>query len=486
MKRWAVVGVAVVLTGCGGPPPPPLAPTPTPATTWSVGVARFWEQDIAWEPCGEHECAEVAAPLDWQQPEGPRITLALLKVSAREQPVRGTVFVNPGGPGASGKDLAARVNTIGFPDYDVIGWDPRGAGESTPVECVDGPAMDELTALDASPDSPQEDAALLDAATRFARACQENSGELLRHISTTDTVADLDMLRALVGDEKLNYLGYSYGTEIGAVYAATHPDRVGHLVLDSAVALDPADEVPQVAGFERAFANFTRWCAGTCGLGADAGAVSDTVVELLRGLDAEPLPVGDRELTQALAVSGLVLPLYGTERGYPALADALRAARDGDGAPLLTLADAMNDRNPDGTYGQLMMSFPAIRCASEPRRSVAEARERAAEDDAAAPVLGEFFGPDYTCVNWPVPPTPNPTDYSAPGAAPIMVIGSRLDSATPFEQAEKMADAFDSGFLVTWEGAGHGTYGGTSSCVDAAVRRYFADELPAEDLTCRP
>lgn len=496
-RPWRVALAALLLAGCasgaGQGPSDEASSVPVSeiegfrAAPPGSGVDRYRDQDVDWRECGRFQCADVAVPLDWAEPDDHAITVSLLKRPAEHQPARGTVFVNPGGPGASGKDLAEVIDTSSFADHDVIGWDPRGAGSSTPVQCGSDEDMDEYLSVDTSPDSPDEDEALRAAAQQFADRCVEESGRLLQHISTVDTVADLDLLRHLVGEEKLDFLGFSYGTEIGAVYAATHPDRVGHMVLDSPVSLEPDPPVPQIVGFERAFENFAQWCAEMdCGLGVDRPAVTANVVDLLRQLDAEPLDVEGRRLTQSVAVSGMLLPLYQTEEYYPWLAEALTDARTGDGRGLLELADRYYERGSDGHYGQLLTSFAAIRCVSESRVSVDEARKRQQRDEQRTPVLGEFVGPDYECPVWGVPPKPNPTDYTATGDAPILVIGARLDSATPYENAVDMAETFETSILVTWDGAGHGTYGGTSTCIDDAVARYFQDDLPAEGLTCTP
>lgn len=451
-----------------------------------TGVDRYTDQDLAWEPCGEHECADIAVPLDWADPDGQAITLSMRRVAATQQPRRGTIFLNPGGPGSSGKEMVEYFSHAGLEHYDLIGWDPRGVGDSTPVRCLDGAEMDEFLTVDASPDDEAEDAALEEAARGFGQRCLERSGPLLAHVSTTATVQDLDLLRGLVGDERLNYLGYSYGTEIGAVYAATFPDRVGRLVLDSAVSLADDSDVTQAEGFERALESFAEWCVeGDCDLGDDRDEVIRAVTGLLRHLDHQPLQVHDRELTQTLAVSGILMPLYGTKDWYPILADAVSAARSGRGQALLELADVYNERDIDGNYGSLMTAFNAIRCNTHVDLGLAGERARAKKEAEEAGALGPFMGPDLICPLWPAPVVPNPEDQTAPGAAPIMVIGARMDSATPYENAVDMADTFESGFLVTWEGDGHGTYGGTSTCVDDAVHRFFADDLPPEDLTCR-
>lgn len=453
------------------------------------GTERYLDQELQWAPCDGQECAEIAVPLDWEDPDGQAITISMLRVPADGEP-KGTIFVNPGGPGGSGKDLAAYFSREGLTDYDIIGWDPRGVDDSTPVQCGSTEQMDEFLEVDNSPDDPAEVDALDQAARDYGERCAELSGDLLEHVSTVDTVADLDLLRQLVGDDKLNFLGYSYGTEIGAVYADLHPDKVGRLVLDSAVDISPgrqlSQEIPQAEGFSRVLNDFAEWCVEQeCALGNTPDEVTGTVAELLTRLDAEPLTVGDRELTQSLAVNGVMHPMYMNESAWRVLAEAVDRADRGDGSWLLQLADDYNSRGDNG-YSSLMNSFNAIRCTSEPQPELEETYQDAEEVAETVEVLGPFMGVDNVCALWPVEVTkPNPDHMTAAGADPIMVIGSRGDSATPFEYSEHMADQLESGFLVTWEGIGHGTYGGTSRCVDQAVVDYFHDDLEATDLTCR-
>lgn len=474
------------------PPVPDVSPPGFVAPPPGQGIHRYLGQRLGWGPCEAAErpaaaatCATVAAPLDHAAPDGQALTLALTRVPATKEPRLGTLFVNPGGPGEGGRALAWRFHRAGLEQYDVVGWDPRGTGRSTPVVCASDAELDAFYALDQTPDDAAERRAYVDASRAYGDACLRGSGRLLAHVATADTVADLDLLRHLVGDERLNFLGYSYGTDLGSRYADTHPDRVGRIVLDSAV--NPQiDEraVVQAMGFDRALGAFGDWCVRQrCGLGDDRAAVTRAVTGLLAGLDAHPLPVRDRVLTQSLGTTGVILPLYGTETSFPMLARAVSQARAGNGDPLLRLADSYNGRD-NGHYAARGSAFYAIRCLDRGDGGVASAELRAAEDAGRAPLLGPFLGADLVCPTWPVAPRPKPAPVRAAGAGPILVVGTTGDSATPYEFAMAMARQLERGRLLTRVGEGHGAYGHGNGCVDDAVAAYLLGADPAPDQRC--
>ena len=454
-----------------------------------AGPQRYGQQQVTWGRCpdGEphHECAEVLAPLDWTGPDHQALTLFLRRVPASEQPRLGTLFVNPGGPGEPGSGLAATFARQGLERYDILGWDPRGTGRSTPVVCGSNEELDAYVEVDTSPDNEAERQALIAADRAFGQSCLVESGELLQHISTVDTVADLELLRQLVGEAQLNYFGYSYGTDIGSRYAHTYPDRVGRMVLDGAVNVT-GSSVTQAVGFDRALTAFAHWCVEEgCRLGAEPQHVIETVTGLLDHVDEYPLLVGERRLTQAQALSGVLVALYGAEDSWRLLSEAITGVRSGDGALLLRMADRYNARHANGTYDSRFAAFAAIRCLDRGGPDLAEAERRAQARADQAPALGPYFGPDYVCATWPVPSQPSPEPVVAAGAPPILVIGATGDSATPYESATAMAAQLESGVLLTYDGPGHAIYGGRSACVDAAVVRYFTQPEPPIEQTCR-
>ncbi|HSN44292.1 MAG TPA: alpha/beta hydrolase [Propionibacteriaceae bacterium] len=448
------------------------------------GVQRYVEQSITWRECGGHLCGTLAVPLDWDDPDGEAITLAL-RMAPASGTRTGVLFVNPGGPGGSGQDMVANFDASEFPGYDVVGWDPRGSGESTPPVCGTDDETDALNVLDQSPDDASEWAALVEGWEQFSTSCRERSGPLLDHISTIDNARDLDLLRALFRVPKLDYFGISYGTFVGATYAELYPDKVGRMVLDSAVDIVENDDVTQAAGFDRALGDFATWCVGArCGLGADSDEVLATIVDAINGMDSSPLRVGDRTLTQSLAITGVAAFLYGGSEGYRMLATSLQTMVKGNGAYILNASDVMLDRARNGDYGQMAFSFPAIRCLDEDDRGVAAAKSSWPGPIRRAPIFGALAGPDVTCTVWSAQPA-DQLKLTAAGAPPIVVLGVTGDPATPYENAVGMAEALESGVLVSWKGAGHSAWERGNSCVRRAVTDYLNDGVvPADQTKC--
>jgi pimeloyl-ACP methyl ester carboxylesterase len=461
--------------GYGDPPP-------------GKGLKRYQEQQLSWQPCLDGlECATVLAPLDYKKPDEQALSVSMAKRKAKASPRLGTLFLNPGGPGASGRDLVNGFDSKGLERYDLIGWDPRGTADSTPVQCFSqGSDFDRYLAVDVSPDDDAELGVQISADRDFGQVCLSNSGSLLQHISTAETVRDLDLLRGLVGDSKINYLGFSYGTMIGSLYAHTFPQRVGHLVLDGAVDITDSS-VTQLDGFERALNNFAAWCVKQkCAVGKSRDDVLQAVSDLLTRLDSQPIKVGNRELTQSLALVGVIFPLYGQETAWDALRQGLEAAISRrDGSIMLRIADAYLGRAEDGSYDQDISANPAIRCLDSQDTSVRkELTEDAAEIKKKETTLGEFWGSDLICPLWPVAPAPKSPKITARGAPSIVVIGTTGDPATPYEYAVGMAKQLDSGVLVSFRGFGHLAYS-QSPCVRELVQAYLnRDVVPQNNTTC--
>jgi pimeloyl-ACP methyl ester carboxylesterase len=453
-----------------------------------IGLARYESQRLDWKQCGqEFSCTTMLAPLDYADPDGTAITLSVAKRPATSSRRLGSLIINPGGPGGSGVGYVGSFNAAGLESYDIIGWDPRGVGNSTPVTCFGRDELDRYFSMDNSPDDPSELGARIEAQIEFGQSCLRESGALLEHISTFETVRDLDLLRRLLGDSKINYFGSSYGTRIGALYAELFPQRVGRMVLDGAVDVNSKSKINQVDGFERALRHFASWCADEdCQLGAQRDDVLSKIKEFLDRLDQQPLEVeGGRTLSQQQGVEAVFYSMYGGRGSWPELRDALTAAiLDGDGGGLLQLADASNRRNPDGTYGQLNYAFPAIRCLDSQDDSVRAAEKRLAEESRRAPILGRLNGPDLACPLWPVKSAPKQPAVDGDGAPAIVVIGTTGDPATPYEYAKSMADQLNSAVLVTFNGEGHLAYG-QSSCVKSVVDAYLVrSQVPLDGTRC--
>ena len=451
------------------------------------GMKRYLSRKISWHSCGKFQCADIPVPLDWDDPDGPAITLALKRKPA-EGAAKATLFVNPGGPGGSGQEMVDSFQSSAFPNHDVIGWDLRGTGASTHVDCGPAKAMDDLFNLDASPDNEAEWNALVHGARNFAQSCRAHSGQLLDHVSTIDTARDLDYLRYLVGDRKLDYLGISYGTFLGATYAELYPGRVGHMVLDSTVNITNHDTVSQIVGFDRAFGDFAKWCAKQgkrCALGTSEAEVRKATLNFLDRLDAHPMKVKDRELTQSLAGTGIALFLYSGKEAYSYLLVSLVGAmKNGDASYLLTASDLLNGRGKDGKWETIASAFPAISCLDQADFGLKHARQKWPKEVAKAPTLGKALGETPTCEVWTAHPAPQ-LYLTAQGAAPILVLGATGDPATPYEQAKWMADQLKSGVLLTWRGSGHSAWELGNQCVKKAVEGYVNDgKTPKGNTVC--
>lgn len=452
----------------------------------SSDLSGYLSQQLSWTDCEQGtECASILVPLDYADPGVASITLALRRKPATVSPKLGTLFINPGGPGASGMELVSSFASTGLEAYDIVGWDPRGTGSSTPIRCLDDADTDAFNELDFSPDDASERAALLAGVEAFNKGCWERNGELLEHIGTIDTVRDLDLLRRIFGEEKLNFVGYSYGTQIGAYYSELFAEKTGRLVLDAAVNITTDESIPQAEGFDLALSHYAAWCAArSCPLGSTEAAVKATITGLWDRLDAKPLDGTGGTLTQTLAVTGVAAMLYGGSDAWPSIAFLVQSAINGDGRGLLAAADLLNGRNEDGSYGPMIYAFPAIGCRDSTDDGVVDADQQWVADQKKAPIFGKYFGPSYTCALWPVRPDVqlHPTGV---GAAPLLVIGGVGDNATPYRYAEWMAKQLTSATLITYTGEGHGTFGGKSKCVDDAVIAYLTQgTVPAAGLRC--
>jgi len=472
-------------------------PTKGPAGPVPAGLEKFYQQQPDWERCGSNQqCATITVPLDYSEPTGETIELRARKVLARDRGGKiGTLFINPGGPGASGQEFAASAGfVLGaqlLRKFDVIGWDPRGVAQSTPVRCLDTAQLDKYIATDGSPDNDAEITELNEESKVLANGCQQRSGELLPHVSTKDAARDIDVLRGIVGDAELNYLGMSYGTYLGATYAELFPKNVGRLVLDGAV--DPANtskqnNMAQAKGFDTALDAFAADCAQrSCRLGSTKEEVLAKVDKLITDSDATPLPGdGKRQVTQALVVLGVIYPLY-VKDFWPRLEDAVLDGLAGNGARLLALADEYTDREPSGYASNSNEAIYAVNCVDRPDiTSIAQAKSEEPEYKAASPRFGAFLlWGSLACANWPVKPENKPHPIKAAGAKPIVVIGTTRDPATPYEWAVGLAGQLESGVLISRDGDGHTGYKAGNACVDNAVESFLLQgTAPTADIKC--
>ncbi len=471
--------------------PPPSVPDLPPGVT---GLARFYQQDVNWADCEQiFECASVQVPLDYAKPDGQAIRLSVLRRPA-DVPAerRGSLLFNPGGPGVAAIPYVENASKVFdrtlLNHFDIIGLDPRGVGSSSPIDCVSDSDLDVYLASDPDPDTSKEIKANTALLRAFGEGCQQRTGALLAHVSTEDAARDMDILRALVGDKRVNYLGFSYGTFLGATYADLFPRRVGRMVLDGAI--DPTSSVREAAldqakGFQTALEAYVGDCVSSpdCPLGTDADAALARVHDLLEQLDANPLPgAGNRQLTEGLAVLGIIFPLYSKDY-WPLLSSALSAALAGDGSQLLALADAYSNRGVTGYTGNAQEAILAVSCLDQPSSiTVRKVRASIAMFERASPVFGEASAwVQYACSQWPVKSSATAAALHARGAAPIVVVGTTRDPATPYAEAVALAHQLQSGVLLSRNGDGHTAYRSGSPCIDAAIDSYLVDGIVPPD-----
>lgn len=507
IRRLAVVAVLVpvlLLTGCvpswlnGFMGRDSSTPTGEEVT---AGLEPYYRQSLVWERCGGGaQCATAIAPLDWENPgEGDDVELALVRYRASEQAL-GSLFVNPGGPGASGFDFVR--DSVDFAvserlreNFDVIGWDPRGVGRSSAVTCYTATA-DKDQFIYGVPESEYGTEAWIEEVTasakRFVDACVENTGPLLEHVDTDSTVRDLDMLRAVVGDEQLNYFGYSYGTDIGARYADRYPGRVGRLVLDGAT--DPTASqfevvLAQSTGFESALTTYLAECAsaGTCPFPADTAAALSIVEQLYERVRVDPIPAADGRLFDSAVLDIAIATALYDEGSWEFLSQMFTELRTGVVETGFLLADFYYGREEGEYVDNSLEAFIAINCLDYPverdPQTIIEQNQRIAD---AAPVTADPspIG-DVVCQNWPYEFEGELAPVSAEGAEPILVIGTTGDPATPYVWAQALAEQLSSGVLLTYDGEGHIAYDEGDPCINDLVDEYFiTGAVPPSDPVC--
>lgn len=468
---------------------------PTESDGVPAGLEGFYGQEIAWEDCDGGECGRLTVPIDYAAPAEGSIELALLRVPAGDEGERlGSLLVNPGGPGASGVEYARLGGLIVSEEvaqaYDVVGFDPRGVASSAPITCFDDAQMDEFLGSDPTPDTPEEETASEALIQEFADDCEAAAPDLLGHVSTVEVARDMDVLRGALGESKLDYLGASYGTFIGTTYAQLFPDRVNRLVLDGAI--DPELSglelsLGQAEGFEQATRAYVQDCVdqGDCPLGSDVDAGMERINDFLNEIDENPLPVsGDTvtELTEGWALLGIIVAMY-DETAWDILTDALERAFNGNGDQLQFLANIYADRNAEGVYsGNGNQAIYAVNCLDRPSEDTGISDEETlAQFEEVAPTFGRYLAGDGACANWPAEASETLDTYAASGAAPILVVGTTGDPATPYAWAEQLADTLESGVLLSYEGEGHTAYGRGSECIDEAIDTYLLEGTAPED-----
>ncbi|HEX3005732.1 MAG TPA: alpha/beta hydrolase [Angustibacter sp.] len=487
-----------------GSTPAPSVPSSTPDATTTTPpdgsdprLAAYYRQKLTWHTCGRDQCTRLEVPLDYDHPDGKAIQLAVLKVPASSRSGRvGSLVVNPGGPGGSGVSYAA-AGSLQFGDplsrsFDIVGFDPRGVGQSDPLKCVTTKELDALVAFDPDPDTQAERTRMDELIHGFGEGCLEHSGTLARHMSTKEAARDMDILRAALGEPKLNYLGASYGTFLGATYADLFPQRVGRFVLDGAIDPSLSNEqlsLQQAHGFETALRAYVQDCVdqGSCFLGSTVDQGVARIQAFLAQMEKQSLPTGEsRQLTEGLAMLGIWMPLY-VKDYWGQLTAALKQAFSGNGTQLLALADLYTSRGPSGYTDNSMEALYAVNCLDhDDYIPTSQVPSHFAEFQKASPTFGRAFAFSLsTCSQWPVQSGQHTVALHAKGAPPIVVIGTTRDPATPLSWAQALAKELDSGRLITRDGDGHTGFQRGNSCVDNAVEAWLIQgKAPTDGLSC--
>ena len=490
--------LAIILSGCSS------TKEAFVEETFSA-LAEYEQQKLDWSSCYDYfDCAELRVPIDYEDLSVGTFRISVLRAVAKDQDNRlGSIVVNPGGPGGSGVDYAYAADYIFSPDitdvYDVVGFDPRGVAMSEPISCFTPEEIDENMASDSKPDTEAEIAATLKDSEAFAKKCAENT-DYLEHFTTSETARDMDILRAALGETKLNYVGKSYGTYLGTLYADIFPNNVGRFVLDGAV--DPniptKDQyLAQAIGFDGALKAFVKDCAtqSDCPFTGTPAQSQATIIATLQAAATAPLPQeypadgDDRIITESIILVGMASSLYDDVDGWPKLRQAFTESAENYGDTFLQLADEYSGRNPDGTFmSNDFDSGAVIDCLDwQERRTIDQYKADAKEFAAKAPVFGPYIAfAGVHCRFLPQPSTQRaPNTLTEIKTAPIIVIGTIRDPATPYSWSVGLAKIFTGSRLISLDGDGHTGHGRGSACVDDAVDAYLlTGTLPTSDLSC--
>ncbi|MGH3868051.1 MAG: alpha/beta hydrolase [Pseudonocardiaceae bacterium] len=499
-----VLMVALVASGCS------QSTTSNPVAADAPAALRsFYDQKLTWSSCDKiFECASLRVPLDYTTPDGDTITLAVVRKRATDPAHRiGSLITNPGGPGASGvesieKDYPAQLGQPSHfgpqlrADFDIVSFDPRGVGRSAPVTCLSDTQLDQFIALDPDPTTPAEQASVVTGDKSFDAGCQAHSATLLPYLGTPNTARDMDILRAVLGDRQMYYLGASYGTYLGAVYAELFPTHLARAVFDAPVPPTLTARqlsIGQAGGFQDELTRFIADCVTypECPLGTDPSAAGQKLAGFFVSTQARPLPTStDRQLDEARAQGGVLVAMYHGRRSWPDLRHALTTAMAGDGRELLALSDLHYGRDPQtGHYSNQSQAYRAISCLDRPGvHSVGDLQAELPDFERASPLMGAYRAwEDLGCAYWPIPAQTRPHTISYAGSPPILVVGTTHDPATPYPWAQAMAAQLGSAVLLTYHSDGHIAYGRGSSCLDTTVDAYLTrGTMPGPGTVCQP
>jgi pimeloyl-ACP methyl ester carboxylesterase len=461
-------------------------------STTNPGISS---RKITFTPCGPNQCGKFSVPMDYSKPNGRKISLAVLKIPAAIPSQRvGALLVNPGGPGASGVDFVRDNAQYIFSQdvlnhFDIIGWDPRGVGQSTNVQCSS--SLDKLFDVDYTPDDDTEIKALDDANKWIGQQCKKDDAQLLPHLDSIDSAKDMDSIRVGLGEKQINYLGFSYGTVLGQMYATMYPKNFRTMVIDGVVdiGMDPTKlAVEQTVGFESSLDSFFEYCKENGCQFAGSQDPKTAFEALTAQVDQTPIASHahpDFMLGPAQLDIGSSYFLYSGQTGWKALDSALASTKAGNPDAMLTGFSQYVGRADDGTYDGSYASYLAIGCADGKIGSQKEMLNLARDTKEKAPIYGVsgiLLG--LPCATWPNVDNAKSYKVDAKGSAPIVVIGSTGDPATPASWARSAAKELKTGIYIERRGEGHTAYGQGDSCIDDLVNNYFVDKDIPNSKVC--
>jgi pimeloyl-ACP methyl ester carboxylesterase len=487
-KIALTLSALLLLTSCASTQPKALS-----------SLSQYQTQVLKWQDCYEnYQCSNLLVPIDYLDLNRGSFSLALLRYQALDPDRRiGSLVVNPGGPGSSGVEYAYNAENIVSPEllerFDIVGFDPRGVGESAPIKCLNDAETDKSLAADPKPDDATELALLVSDARDYFAKCVKKTKNLI-YYSTLNSARDLELLRSALGDRELNFLGKSYGTYLGTLYAELFPKSVGRFVLDGAV--DPTNNnheavLGQAIGFDLALDAFITHClkSNSCALTGDLSSARLQIKELLVKTAITPLKSkSGRIVTEGLVVIGMASALYDSESGWPVLRDAFKEAALGNGESFLTLADQYSGRQSNGRYlSNENDALQVIDCLDQTKlENVFFFKNSAVQFAEKAPIFGPYLAfAGLACRYFPDLSSVEHLDIKKIESNPVLIIGTTRDPATPYKSAQSLSKIFSGSLLITLDGDGHTGHGRGSSCVDSAVDRYFLTGVtPKSPLFC--
>lgn len=468
-------------------------------------LASFYNQQLRWQSCLQKlECATFTVPLDYRVPTGRKITITAARSKASGN-AKGNLVVNPGGPGGSGIRYIRDAEYVASPvirrTFNLVSFDPRGLARSTPLKCFTDSETDEFLEVDQTPDTRAEEVALRESARKLITACKRADAALMQHVSTVEVARDMDVLRALLGETHLRYLGKSWGTALGQAYAATFPNRVGAFVLDGAVDVTlPLARATrdQAGGFEMAANRFLRWCVdqGTCILGKDPSTARARLIQFFKDLDQNPLKTRDakRPLTEEQAWTAFIGPLYLASGGWDWLNEGLIAAlRNKDGTELQNINDWFIERDRKGGFpdngSTLIYAVNCLDRDGADASPLTDAERRSLRKEL--PIMGALLGwGDEACATWPYRAQESLQSVKVGSVPPMLILGSTYDPATPMVWARTLQTQIPKSVLLERVGDGHTAYANGSACIDRKVDAFLLSKdfrsptLPKRGTRC--